>query len=226
MPMTNEGKSSAEKQGRARKILRKRTDWVRAPGPVERGLRIGLLGGSFNPPHEGHVHVSDAALKKLHLDYVWWLVSPQNPLKPVKGMASFDKRLDAARKLAGARPRMIATGIEQVLGTRFTIDTLRALKRRFPQAKFVWLMGSDNLVQIPRWRRWQDIFAEVPVAVVTRPGSALAARCSKAAGRFKSSGLPADARFADAKPPALTVIEVKRNAASGTRLRAASASRK
>jgi nicotinate-nucleotide adenylyltransferase len=208
------------------KKVRTKTDWVRAPGPVDDGLRIGLLGGSFNPPHVGHVHVSAAALKKLRLDYVWWLVSPQNPLKPVRGMASFDKRLEAARKLAGAHPRMIATGIEQELGTRFTIDTLRALKRRFPQARFVWLMGSDNLVQIPRWRRWQRIFSEVPVAVVTRPGSALAARQSQAANRFKSAGLPADLRFADAKPPALTVIEVKRNPASGTKLRAASASRK
>jgi nicotinate-nucleotide adenylyltransferase len=209
-----------------KKKVRTKTDWVRAPGPVGRGLRIGLLGGSFNPPHEGHVHVSETALKKLHLDYVWWLVSPQNPLKPVRGMASFDKRLDAANRLAGAHPRMIATGIEQDLGTRFTIDTLRALKRRFPQATFVWLMGSDNLVQIPRWRRWQEIFAEVPVAVITRPGSALLARHSKAATRFKSAGLPADARFAGADPPALTVIEVKRNPASGTQLRAASSSRK
>jgi nicotinate-nucleotide adenylyltransferase len=121
---------------------------------------------------------------------------------------------------------MIATGIEQELGTRFTIDTLRALKRRFPRTRFVWLMGSDNLVQIPRWRRWQQIFAEIPIAVVTRPGSALPARQSKAASRFKSAALPADERFADAKAPALTVIEVKRNPASGTKLRAASASRK
>jgi nicotinate-nucleotide adenylyltransferase len=209
-----------------KKKVRTKTDWIRAPGPAERGLRIGLLGGSFNPPHEGHVHVSETALKKLRLDYVWWLVSPQNPLKPVRGMASFDKRLDAAKRLAAAHPRMIATGIEEELGTRFTIHTLRALKRRFPQARFVWLMGSDNLVQIPRWRHWREIFAEVPVAVVTRPGSALPARRSKAATRFKSSGLPADARFADAKPPALTVIEVKRNPASGTQLRAASGSRK
>ena len=208
------------------KKVRTKSDWIRAPGPAERGLRIGLLGGSFNPPHEGHVHVSETALKKLGLDYVWWLVSPQNPLKPVRGMANFDKRLGAAKRLAAAHPRMIATGIEGELGTRFTIHTLRALKRRFPQARFVWLMGSDNLVQIPRWRHWREIFAEVPVAVVTRPGSALPARHSKAAIRFKSSGLPADARFADAKPPALTVIEVKRNPASGTQLRAASASRK
>jgi nicotinate-nucleotide adenylyltransferase len=206
--------------------VRTKSDWVRAPGPAEGGLRIGLLGGSFNPPHEGHVHASETALKKLGLDYVWWLVSPQNPLKPTRGMASFDKRLEAATRLAGVHPRMIATGIEQDLGTRFTIDTLRALKRRFPHLRFVWLMGTDNLVQIPRWRSWQQIFAEVPVAVVTRPGSALPARQSKAANRFRSAALPADAHFPDARPPALTVIEVKRNKASGTKLRAASASRK
>jgi nicotinate-nucleotide adenylyltransferase len=200
-------------------------DWVRAPGPVACGLRIGLLGGSFNPPHDGHVHVSEAALKKLRLDYVWWLVSPQNPLKPQRGMASFAKRLEAATRLANRHPRMIATGIEAVLGTLFTIDSLRALKHRFPETRFVWLMGSDNLVQIPRWRRWQDIFSEVPVAVVARPGSALAARQSKAANRFKPAAHPADARFADSKPPAWTVIEVKRNPASATRLRAQSASR-
>jgi nicotinate-nucleotide adenylyltransferase len=121
---------------------------------------------------------------------------------------------------------MVVTGIEQELGTQFTIDTLKALKRRFSDTRFVWLMGSDNLVQVPRWRSWQQIFAEVPVAVVARPGSALPARSSKAANRFKSAALPADSRFADANPPALTVIEVKRNPASGTKLRAASASRK
>jgi nicotinate-nucleotide adenylyltransferase len=200
-------------------------DWVRAPGPVARGLRIGLLGGSFNPPHDGHVHVSKAALRKLRLDYVWWLVSPQNPLKPSRGMASFAKRLEAATRYADRHPRMIATGIEADLGTRFTIDSLRALKRRFPETRFVWLMGSDNLLQIPHWRRWQDIFSEVPIAVVARPGSALPARHSKAANRFKTSAHPADARFADSKPPAWTVIEVKRNPASATRLRAQSASR-
>src|SRR5262245_4936290 len=218
--------SSASKQGPSKGTVHPQSSWVRAPGPAGNGLRIGLLGGSFNPPHEGHVHVSEAALKKLKLDYVWWLVSPQNPLKPTRGMASFDKRLEAAKRLANRHPRMIATGIEQDFSTRFTIDSLRALRRRFSDTNFVWLMGSDNLVQIPRWRRWQQIFAEVPVAVVARPGSALAARQSKAANRFKGALLPADSRFAVAQPPALTVIEVKRNPASGTQLRAASASRK
>ncbi len=206
-------------------MIRTKSSWVRAPGPVGLGLRIGLLGGSFNPPHEGHVHVSHAALRALRLDYVWWLVSPQNPLKPTRGMASFAKRLEAAQSLASRHPRMIATGIEAELDTRFTIDTLRALKHRFPGARFVWLMGSDNLVQIPRWRRWQDIFSEVPVAVVARPGSALSARASKAANHFKSAACPPDSAFADSTPPAWTVIEVKRNPSSGTRLRAQSASR-
>jgi nicotinate-nucleotide adenylyltransferase len=208
-----------------KKKIRKRIDWIRAPGPVAPGLRIGLLGGSFNPPHDGHVHVSRAALRKLRLDFVWWLVSPQNPLKPSRGMASFDKRLDAAKRLSNRHPRMIATGIEAELGTRFTIDTLRALIRHFPHVHFVWLMGSDNLVQIPRWRRWQQIFYQVPIAVVARPGSALAARQSKAAIRFKSSLHPADAGLPQEKPPAWTVIDVKRNPSSGTRLRAASVSR-
>jgi nicotinate-nucleotide adenylyltransferase len=202
------------------------SSWIRAPGPVGNGLRIGLLGGSFNPPHDGHLHVSEAALKKLGLDYVWWLVSPQNPLKPSRGMASFDKRLEAAKRLADRHPHMVVSSIEKEFGTQFTIDTLKALKRRFADTRFVWLMGSDNLVQIPRWRRWQQIFALVPVAVIARPGSALPARSSKAANRFKGAVLPANSRFADAKPPALTVIEVKRNPASGTKLRAQSASRK
>ena len=209
-----------------KKPVRIKTEWIRAPGPVGAGLRIGLLGGSFNPAHEGHVHVSRAALKSLGLDYVWWLVSPQNPLKPKRGMASFAKRLEAAQSLASRHPRMFATGIEETLGTRFTIDSLTALKRRFPDTRFVWVMGSDNLVQIPRWRSWQTIFSLVPVAVVARPGSALAARGSKAANRFRTAARPADSGFADRAPPAWTVIEVKRSSASGTRLRARSASRK
>src|SRR5688572_4122884 len=121
---------------RATRKLSAKSTWIRAPGPVAPGLRIGLLGGSFNPPHDGHVHVSEAALRKLRLDYVWWLVSPQNPLKSSRGMASFAKRLEAASRYAATHPRVVATGIEAVLGTRFTIDTLRELKRHFPQVHF------------------------------------------------------------------------------------------
>jgi nicotinate-nucleotide adenylyltransferase len=199
------------------------TNWIAPPGPAASGLRLGLLGGSFNPPHEGHVHASALALKGLQLDYVWWLVSPQNPLKPERGMESFERRLQAAREFA-RHPRIMVTGIEAELGTRFTADTLEKLKWRFPQLRFVWLMGSDNLLQIPRWRSWQDIFRFVPVAVVTRPGTAVKARFSKAAIRFKDAYRSPDRHFVVTTPPAWTILDGPRNPVSATALRAASRS--
>jgi len=201
------------------KDIPRRTTWIRPPGPVADGLRVGLLGGSFNPAHEGHNHASTLALKRLKLDYVWWLVSPQNPLKPERGMAEFSRRLDTARKTA-SHPRIKVTGIEAELGTRFTIDTVEALKRRFPHLRFVWLMGSDNLVQFPRWRRWQEMFSALPIAVVARPRTALAARVSKAATRFRNALVPPDSRLVPKRPPAWTVLDAKRNPTSATRLRA------
>jgi nicotinate-nucleotide adenylyltransferase len=203
---------------------RRGLDFVRAPGPVANGLRIGLLGGSFNLAHEGHVHASELALKRLKLDFVWWLVSPQNPLKPERGMAEFTHRLGVA-KAQGRHPRILVTGIETALGTRFTLDTVRALKRRFPGVRFVWLMGSDNLIQVPRWRRWREIFRELPIAVVARPGSALPARVSKAATTFRNAAVAADFRVPMAAPPAWTILDIKRNPASATALRGGSASR-
>lgn len=199
-------------------MIRQRTSWVAPPGPVAEGLRVGLLGGSFNPAHSGHLHASTLALKRLGLDYVWWLVSPQNPLKPERGMAGFAKRLAAARKFA-THPKIAVTGIEQELGTRYTADSLRALKQRFPQLRFVWLMGSDNLVQLPRWRDWQTIFALVPVAVVARPGTALGARTSKAALRFRKFHRPGRPGFADCPPPAWTMLDARRDSASATAIR-------
>jgi nicotinate-nucleotide adenylyltransferase len=198
-------------------------NWVAPPGPAAPGLRVGLLGGSFNPPHEGHRHASVLALKRLQLDYVWWLVSPQNPLKPERGMESFERRLDAAQDFA-RHPRIMVTGIEAKLGTRFTADTLEKLKHRFPQLRFVWLMGSDNLLQIPCWRRWQEIFRLVPVAVMTRPGTAVKARFSKAAIRFKTAYKSPDCHFAVISPPAWTILDGRRNPTSATALRAASRS--
>jgi nicotinate-nucleotide adenylyltransferase len=200
---------------------RKLQTWIRAPGPAAPGMRIGLLGGSFNPAHHGHIHASEQALKQLKLDYVWWLVSPQNPLKTKRGMASFAKRLQAARAVA-RHPRIVVTPIEEALNTRFTIDTLRTLKRRFPQVRFVWLMGSDNMLQIPRWKDWQDIYASVPIAVIARAGSALKARLSPAAARFKSAERPPNASFAAAKPPSWTILDAKRDPASATALRTSS----
>jgi nicotinate-nucleotide adenylyltransferase len=185
---------------------------------VADGLRIGLLGGSFNPAHEGHLYASALALKQLQLDYIWWLVSPQNPLKDTAGMADFATRLGAARRFA-RHPRIVVSGIESALGTRFTVDTLNALKRRFPRLHFVWLMGSDNLVQLPRWRAWRQIFAAVPVAVVARPGTAVSARMCKAANVFRHAYAAPGRHFSVMQPPVWTVLDGKRNPLSATLLR-------
>jgi nicotinate-nucleotide adenylyltransferase len=194
-------------------------NWVRPPGPVADGLRVGLLGGSFNPAHEGHIYASALALKQLQLDYVWWLVSPQNPLKYANGMAAFGERLALARHFV-RHPRIVVTGLEAVLGTRFTVDTLHAVQNRFARLRFVWLMGSDNLLQLPRWRDWQAIFAAMPVAVVARPGTALAARASKAATRFRNAYVPPSRHIPVMPSPAWTILDAKRSGASATALRA------
>jgi nicotinate-nucleotide adenylyltransferase len=191
---------------------------LRPPGPVAPGLKIGLLGGSFNPAHQGHLHASEIALKRLGLDFVWWLVSPQNPLKPVTGMAPFDRRFGAARALVG-NPRILVTDIERSLRTRYTIDTLGALKSRFPGVAFVWLMGSDNLSDFTRWHRWAEIFHTVPIAVIARPGTALAARASPAMARFLRATISA-ADLAGAKPPAIAILDGPRSFESATAIRA------
>ena len=179
--------------------------FLRPPGPVARGLRIGLLGGSFNPPHDGHLYVAETAIKRLGLDYVWFLVAPQNPLKPVAGMLPLKRRLELARALVGHRPRVVVTDLEPNIASRYTIDTIRALTARFTEARFVWLMGSDNLEQFHRWRRWQEIAARVPIAVVLRPGSTLAPLKSKAMQRLGRR---------------VTIVDGHRNEASATAIRA------
>jgi len=173
-------------------------------------MRIGLLGGSFDPAHGGHLYVSEIAIKSLKLDAVWWLVSPGNPLKP--DPAPLDVRVTRARLLACYR-RILVTDLETRLGTRFTIDTISALQRRFPRVNFVWLMGSDNLEQFSRWRRWQAIAARIPIAVVRRPGSVLASLHAALAQRLGPShrlGIP----------PSLVVLDGPRSAESSTELRA------
>lgn len=132
-------------------------------------VRTGLLGGSFNPAHGGHRAISRCAIEALGLDEVWWLVSPGNPLKPRAGMAPLGARLKSAQHQAH-RARIVPTAIERQLGTRYTIDTLRALVRRYPRRRFVWLMGADNLAQLHRWRDWRGIARIMPIAVVARPG--------------------------------------------------------
>jgi nicotinate-nucleotide adenylyltransferase len=184
-------------------------NWVRPPGPVADGLTVALLGGSFDPAHEGHLHASLVALRALKLDYVWWLVSPGNPLKPHP--QALARRVEAARR-AARHPRIRVTAIESELGTRYTIDTVRALQRRFPRLRFVWLMGSDNLLQFSRWRSWQRIAMRVPIIVVRRPGSALAAlpaALTRRFGQMRRLGAP----------PCILVLDGRRNAASSTALR-------
>lgn len=194
-------------------------NWPLPPGPVAPGLQIGLLGGSFNPAHQGHVHVSETALKRLGLDYVWWLVSPQNPLKSTGQMAPLAERLASARATA-RHPRLCVSDLETQLGTRYTADTLSALKSRFPHVHFVWLMGSDNLEQFDRWQRWQEIAKLLPIAVVIRPGHVLAALKSKAARRYASARVSAEAGFARAAPPAMILLDGQRNPLSATAIRA------
>ncbi|MCC7015768.1 MAG: nicotinate-nucleotide adenylyltransferase [Rhodospirillales bacterium] len=186
-----------------------------------RGRRIGLLGGSFNPAHEGHLHISRAAISKLRLDEVWWLVSPQNPLKPLRGMAALAARVRTAREVA-RHARIRVTAIESELGTTHTADTLRRLIERFPGARFVWLMGADNLIQISRWRDWRAIFALVPVAVLARPTYSLPALASVAARQFASARIPETAAgaLADARPPAWAFLRIRLSAASATAIRA------
>lgn len=192
--------------------------WLKPPGPVAPGLRIGLLGGSFNPPHEGHLHISEMALKQLGLDYVWWLVSPQNPLKSSRDTAPLDKRIALATKLVDER-RVIVTDAERTLGTRFTVDTLQALVRRFPEVRFVWLMGSDNLASFHHWKDWPRIVELMPVAVVMRPGSMLAPLQAKAMQRFWSARRKHLRGFTGVHPPAVVVVGGRRNTQSSTALR-------
>jgi len=162
------------------------------------------------------------ALRRLRLDQIWLLVSPGNPLKPARGMASLPERLASARAIADGR-RIVATAIEAALRTRFTFDTLRALRRRFPCARFVWLMGADNLVQLPRWYRWRDITRGMPVAVLPRPSYNHRALAGQGAQRLRFARLrPAAApTLADMPPPVWTFLPTPQHAASATALRAA-----
>ena len=181
--------------------------------------RIGLLGGSFNPAHDGHRHISQLALDRLGLDRVWWLVSPQNPLKPVAGMAPLAERLARARRLA-RHPRLVVSDLERDLGTQYTVDTLLALRRRLPKVAFAWLMGADNLVYISRWRRWPALFNAVPIAIFDRPTYSLRALTSSAARRFARFRVcnELDA-LADRAPPAWAFVRARLHAESASMIR-------
>ena len=183
-------------------------------------MRIGLLGGSFNPAHSGHLHISTVALKRLGLDQVWWLISPQNPLKAGDDMAPLAERMAEARRVALDR-RIRVSDIELELGTCYTIETLQALRERFPRVRFVWLMGADNLIQFPRWRSWEAIFRTVPIAVLPRPTYSYKALSGKAAQRFRAFRISPDeaGSLADRRPPTWVFLPMRETSASATALR-------
>jgi nicotinate-nucleotide adenylyltransferase len=183
-------------------------------------MRIGLLGGSFNPPHAAHRAISLFAMKRLKLDRVWWLVSPGNPLKDHNGLRDLDERAEAARQVAND-PRIDVTCLEAVIGTRYTVDTITYLRRRCSGLRFVWIMGADNLAQFHRWENWQRIAAEVPIAVIDRPPQsfrALAATASQALSRYRIPEKAAGS-LADLRPPAWTFLTGMKLNLSSTRLR-------
>ncbi len=184
------------------------------------GQVIGLLGGSFDPPHAGHVHITKAALKRFGLDHVWWLVSPGNPLKS-KGPAPLESRLKAARAMM-RHPRVTVTDIETHLGTRYTAQTLLALRTRYPGVRFVWLMGADNLAQFHHWQDWRWIMDHVPVGVMARPGDRISARVSKAARVYAQSKLPKAAAhmLGRTRPPAWSFVNLPMSDQSSTAIRA------
>jgi len=186
------------------------------------GQVIGLLGGSFNPAHDGHRHIALEALRRLGLDWVWWLVSPQNPLKSITEMAPLrDRMASAARK--ARHPRMVVTAVESDLGTVYSAETLRRLALLFPGQRFVWLMGADNLGQIARWRAWQSLYDRAAVAVFARAPYSGKALHGQAALRFRAARLPDGAcrSLAWHKRPAWVFLRTRLHPASATAIRAA-----
>jgi nicotinate-nucleotide adenylyltransferase len=190
--------------------------------PHAPGLRIGLFGGTFDPPHEAHRAVCLIAMKRLRLDRLWWLVTPGNPLKDTRCLAPLADRLAAAHRLAGD-PRIAVTGFEAAIGVRYTYETLHYLRARCPGVRFVWVMGADNLKGFHRWRQWRDIAARVPIAVVDRAGPSLNATAGVAAGALSAFRLPesAAATLPGRRPPAWVFLHGMKSPLSSTALRAA-----
>lgn len=188
---------------------------------VEPGMSVGLFGGSFNPPHDGHRHVVLTALQRLQIDRLWWLVSPGNPLKQNDGLPSLKERISQSRQLM-AHPRVDVTGCEARLKTKYSADLVCHLIKRYPSVRFVWIMGADNLTNFHRWERWEDIASNMPICVIDRPGDTLVTRSSRVAKKLLHARLDeTDAKLLkDYKAPAWTFIHVPKNALSSTLLRA------
>jgi nicotinate-nucleotide adenylyltransferase len=184
------------------------------------GMRIGLLGGSFNPPHLAHRTISLFAIKRLKLDRVWWLVTPGNPLKDNGRLHEVEERAEAARQMA-ADPRIDVTCLESVIGTRYTVDTITYLRRRASGVRFVWIMGADNLAQLHRWQHWQRIATQVPIAVIDRPPQSFRALTAPAAQALARYRLPENeaSRLAECRPPAWVFLTGLKLNLSSTGLR-------
>lgn len=183
-------------------------------------MRIGLFGGSFNPPHQGHRLASLAAMKRIGLDRVWWIVTPGNPLKETNGLPDLATRMAAVRRIAH-HPRIVVTGIEAAIGTRYTVETVAYLMRRCPGVRFVWIMGADNLLNLPRWRRWREFVELVPIVTVDRPGSTWRALHGSAGAILTQRRLREhQARLLpDKAAPAFVYLHGPRSPASSTALR-------
>lgn len=184
------------------------------------GMRIGLFGGSFNPPHEGHALVAEIALRRLRLHQLWWIVSPGNPLKDTRELAPLAERIDASRALA-RDPRIRVTAFEAAHRLRFTADTLDRVRARNRDVGFVWVMGADNLAGFHRWQRWRDIVMSVPIAVIDRPGSTLAFLSSRMVKAFDHARIDEDDAplLASCRAPAWTFIHGPRSSVSSTAIR-------
>ena len=183
-----------------------------------KGMVIGLLGGSFDPAHEGHAHLTREAIARMGLDKVWWLVTPGNPLK-ARQPAPIGERMARAREVM-PDPKVVITDLETRLGTRSTIDTITKLQALYPGVHFVWLMGADNLVQFHKWNRWRDILRAVPVGVFARPGSGVAARMSVAARAFRVHQVDRGETLRDKAAPAWCFVNMPMNEASSSAIRA------
>jgi nicotinate-nucleotide adenylyltransferase len=194
---------------------------VRLP-PHYRGMRIGLFGGTFDPPHDAHLRACLIAMKRLDLDRVWWIVTPGNPLKDTRGLAPLEARILAARKLA-RDPRIAILGLEAQIGTRYTYETIAYLRQHCPGVHFVWIMGADNLRSFHRWQKWRGIAALVPIAVIDRLGPSLYAGASAAGQAMARARIPEGAAksLLDRRPPAWVYLHGLKSPLSSTALRAA-----
>ncbi|MDB4831059.1 nicotinate-nucleotide adenylyltransferase [Hyphomicrobiales bacterium] len=195
--------------------------WIlKNPLNTNKGQKIALLGGSFNPAHSGHVQISEIALKKLNLDYVLWLVSPKNPIKNYENLIPIEQRVEKARSIISNK-KILVTDIESKINTKYTIDTLKYLTTRYAERKFVWLMGADNLTNFHLWKSWKEIAKIMPIVIIDRPESSLKALASLAANYLKQYRLDEeDSNYLIyKKAPAWIFIHDQLNGISSTKIR-------